>query len=56
MQDRLSRANGPGYEQAVEGIEINGDVKVTVAEFVQFDRQMSEKMPREGKQPPPPKP
>ena len=38
---------------APPGIDLNGDGKLTVAEFVEFDKQMSEKM-KSGEAPPPP--
>jgi hypothetical protein len=43
-------ANNP----APDGIDINGDGKLTVAEFKEFDKIMSEKM-KKGEMPPPPK-
>ena len=53
--------NGRGYvtledyqkNPAPPGIDLNNDGKLTVAEFVEFDKQMSEKM-KDGEAPPPP--
>ena len=53
--------NGRGYvtledyqkNPAPPGIDLNEDGKLTVAEFVEFDKIMSEKM-KDGDMPPPP--
>jgi EF hand len=39
---------------APPGIDMDGDGKVTVAEFVAFDQQMAAQMQAEGAPPPPP--